>query len=111
MKTEIEHLKSRLEKVEQKLTKYRGCSPLREGWQTQKLAHAEINWDYYAQQKMQLRSRIEELESEENEPHEASLVECDICKHRWTAVRPEGLEMLECPKCKELRYFNNIKTE
>lgn len=39
---------------------------------------------------------------------EASLVECDLCRHRWVAVRPEGLTKLECPMCHNISNFENI---
>ena len=34
-----------------------------------------------------------------SDPHEVSQVECDVCQHKWIAVRPQGLEKLECPNC------------
>lgn len=50
-------------------------------------------------------------EEEDNTPHEVSLVECDICTHKWVAVRPLGLTKLECPNCNLMVEFTNIKTE
>lgn len=41
-------------------------------------------------------------------PHEASMVKCDLCNYKWTAVRPEGVEKLECPKCGNVGCFENI---
>jgi hypothetical protein len=48
---------------------------------------------------------------EDSEQYEYSLVECDLCSHRWVAVRPVGLIKLECPNCGNMVYFENIKTE
>ena len=39
--------------------------------------------------------------------HEASLVKCDLCNYKWVAVRPLGIEKLECPKCIKLCSFEN----
>lgn len=41
---------------------------------------------------------------------EASLVRCDLCSHEWVAVRPLGLEKLECPNCENMVYFENVET-
>lgn len=38
---------------------------------------------------------------------EVSKVKCDICNYSWVAVRPFGLEKLECPKCGNLSSFEN----
>lgn len=43
------------------------------------------------------------------DPHEVSKVECCICKHSWVAVRPKGVERLECPNCKCMVDFENVK--
>jgi rubrerythrin len=40
--------------------------------------------------------------------YETSLVVCDLCGHSWVAVRPQGLEKLECPNCDNMVYFENI---
>lgn len=40
--------------------------------------------------------------------HEYSNVKCDLCSHEWVAVRPLGLEKLECPNCANIVYFENI---
>lgn len=45
------------------------------------------------------------------DPHEVSTVECDLCSHQWVAVRPLGLEKLECPNCGNMVYFENIKND
>ena len=42
--------------------------------------------------------------------YETSLVKCDLCNHEWVAVRPEGLEKLECPKCNNIANFENINS-
>lgn len=33
------------------------------------------------------------------DPHEVSEVACDMCSHKWVAVRPKGTPVLECPNC------------
>tara|TARA_R110000744_G_scaffold195512_1_gene314537 strand:+ start:4084 stop:4227 length:144 start_codon:yes stop_codon:yes gene_type:complete len=38
----------------------------------------------------------------------ASMVECDICTHKWTAVFPYGAEKLECPNCLIVANFDEI---
>lgn len=40
---------------------------------------------------------------------ESSMVKCDLCGHEWIAVRPEGLQKLECPNCHNMVLFENIK--
>lgn len=42
------------------------------------------------------------------DPHEISHVKCDVCQHRWVAVRPKGVEKLECPNCSGFVYFENV---
>jgi DNA-directed RNA polymerase subunit RPC12/RpoP len=42
---------------------------------------------------------------------EVSMVQCDLCSHRWIAVRPKGLDRLECPNCSNMAMFENIKTD
>ena len=64
MKSKLEILKNRLEKVEKQLEKVRGCSPLTHGWQTQKYAKASRKWDILAQEKMKLIQLIEEHEKD-----------------------------------------------
>ena len=46
---------------------------------------------------------------EPNEKYETSLVECDLCSHKWAAVRPEGLIKLECPNCENMVGFENLE--
>ena len=60
-KVELEKLKSQLTRVEKALDKNR-ASTIQDGWQTQKFAKKSRNWDYYAQLKMKLLQRIDELE-------------------------------------------------
>lgn len=61
--SELQKLHTKLAKVEKQLEKYRGCSPLTHGWQTQRYAKADRNWDYYAQQRMKLLQQIEEYDT------------------------------------------------
>lgn len=44
----------------------------------------------------------------ENDPHEVSKVQCDLCNYQWIAVRPEGLTKLECPNCSNMVQFENV---
>lgn len=46
--------------------------------------------------------------SEIKDPHETSNVKCDLCGHSWVAVRPLGVEKLECPNCGNMVNFENI---
>lgn len=48
------------------------------------------------------------LEETKYNPHESSLVKCDLCNHKWVAVRPEGLLKLECPNCNNISTFENL---
>lgn len=41
-------------------------------------------------------------------PHEASMVICLLCNHKWVAVRPKGCVRLECPNCNEIVEFENL---
>ena len=45
------------------------------------------------------------------EKYEVSQVKCDLCGYEWVAVRPLGLEKLECSNCENMVYFENIKLE
>lgn len=49
--------------------------------------------------------------SEEVKQWEVSLVKCDVCTYEWTAIRPDGVEKLECPNCHNITNFENIKTK
>lgn len=41
---------------------------------------------------------------------EWSKVKCDLCSYEWTAIRPAiGLAKLECPKCSNMVYFENVE--
>jgi len=64
MTTEKQKLEIRLEKIERKLEKVRGCSPLTHGWQTSKYAKASRSWDELAKEKMLIISRIDELDND-----------------------------------------------
>jgi len=61
--TEIDKLKNKLQKIETELSKCRG-SVLEDGWQTQRYAKKMRKWDFYAQQKHEIRQKIDELENE-----------------------------------------------
>jgi len=39
---------------------------------------------------------------------EVSKVECSLCTYQWYAVRPEGVEKIECPNCENICNFENI---
>jgi hypothetical protein len=41
---------------------------------------------------------VESLESEQV-GWAGNLVQCDVCAHKWVAVYPADLELLECPNC------------
>lgn len=43
------------------------------------------------------------------DPHEVSQVQCFVCNHLWVAVRPKGVKKLECPNCKGMVDFENVK--
>ena len=64
MKPNINVLQQKLSKIEKKLEKVRGCSPLTHGWQTKKYAKASKDWDYYSVIKMQLIQEIDCCNSE-----------------------------------------------
>lgn len=42
---------------------------------------------------------------------ESSKVKCDLCNREWIAVRPEGIDRLECPNCHNIASFENINNE
>lgn len=44
----------------------------------------------------------------DDEPHEVSTVKCDLCGFEWVAVRPLGLDKLECKQCRNMVHFENI---
>lgn len=64
METTLSELKKRLAKIEGKLSKVRGASPISHGWQTQKLAKAQRSWDELAKEKFAILQKIEELEAQ-----------------------------------------------
>ena len=43
-----------------------------------------------------------------NDPHEVSSVRCDLCGKEWIAVRPEKTRKLECPRCHNIVFYDNI---
>lgn len=65
--SELQKLRTKLEKVEQELEKVRGCSPLTHGWQTQRYAKASRKWDELAKEKRALMDKIEEAEESAKE--------------------------------------------
>ena len=44
----------------------------------------------------------------EKDPHEYSRVQCDLCSHKWRAVRAAGLTKLECPNCRNIAHIDII---
>lgn len=60
----MQKLKNNLEKVEKELEKVRGCSPLTDGWQTQRYSKKSRKWDVLAQEKMRLIQKIEEYDEQ-----------------------------------------------
>jgi hypothetical protein len=46
--------------------------------------------------------------AEADEPHEFSQVKCDLCGKEWVAVRPEGVDKLQCPSCNNTVFFENL---
>lgn len=77
MSTQIKRLKRRLDIIEEQLGKVRGCSPITHGWQTQKLAKAQRNWDYWSAEKRAVISQLVELCNGECESCKDSLT-CNI---------------------------------
>ena len=59
---DLKRLKANLEKIEVELFKVRGCSPLNDGWQTQRYSKKARKWDVLAQEKMKLINEIDDLE-------------------------------------------------
>lgn len=57
---DLKSLKAKLQKVEKELDKVRGCSPLTDGWQTQRYAKKSRKWDILAQERMKLINEIED---------------------------------------------------
>lgn len=64
MLTSLQRLKNKLGKVEKELEKVRGCSPLTDGWQTQRYAKKSRKWDVLAQERMNLINEIDDLEND-----------------------------------------------
>ena len=61
MKSQLQKLNSKLQKIETELSKCRG-SVLEDGWQTQRYAKKMRKWDYYAQEKNKIREQIDQIE-------------------------------------------------
>lgn len=72
-------LKKQLAKVEVKLEKVRTTCGSIHGNGTMRKARAEINWDYYAQQKFKLKEQIEGLEQQEAEEKTREQLFCNSC--------------------------------
>lgn len=43
------------------------------------------------------------IDMDEKRRHKAGMAACIACRHKWTAVAPEGTYHLECPNCKEVK--------
>jgi len=61
--SKLTKLNKQLEKIETELSKCRG-SVMEDGWQTQRYSKKMRKWDYYAQEKMKLIGKINEIENE-----------------------------------------------
>ena len=61
MKSQLQKLNSKLQKIETELSKCRG-SVLEDGWQTQRYAKKMRKWDYYAKEKNKIREQIDQIE-------------------------------------------------
>jgi hypothetical protein len=59
------YLKKKLDKIEKQLEKVRGCSPITDGWQTQRYAKKSRKWDMLAQEKMEIKRQLDEIDFEE----------------------------------------------
>lgn len=57
--TKLLKLQAELKRIEKKLEKVRGCSPITDGWQTQRFAKKSRSWDLLAIRKMELIQMIE----------------------------------------------------
>lgn len=57
-----------------------------------------------------LASKLSEvvLDEVKKDPHEVSTVKCDLCDNQWVAVRPVGVDKLQCPFCMNMVYFENV---
>lgn len=58
-----EKLIKRLEQIEKKLDKCR-TSVIQDGWQTQRHAKKSRKWDFLAQEKIEIISKLNDLENE-----------------------------------------------
>lgn len=67
MLTSLQKLENKLKKVEKELEKVRGCSPLTDGWQTQRYAKKSRKWDVLAQERMNLINEIDEIICKDNQ--------------------------------------------
>jgi len=39
----------------------------------------------------------------------SGMVKCDLCSNTWVAVRPTGIEKLECPNCENMVNFEEVE--
>jgi hypothetical protein len=60
--TKLQQLKSRLIKIESELSTCR-TSVMQDGWQTQRYSKKSRKWDILAQLKMQIITKIDEIET------------------------------------------------
>lgn len=48
-------------------------------------------------------------EDKQNDGWKGAAVKCDVYTHQWIAVYYSSSEKLECPNCRELRNFDEIR--
>ena len=82
----IDNLKKRLEKVEKELEKVRGCSPLTDGWQTQKFAKKSRKWDVLAQEKKLIIQKIDEVKTKSIENCPVNRVCMCPADNQWDGI-------------------------
>lgn len=66
--------------------------------------------DFFCNCQQPAKQTIVSQQTIPKDPHECSVVQCDLCNHKWVAVRPIGLTKLECPNCNNLTHFENIQS-
>lgn len=62
MKSQLQKLQSKLEKIEKELSTCR-TSVLQDGWQTQRHSKKSRKWDILAQEKMEIINQINQIEN------------------------------------------------
>ena len=65
--TLYQKLNKKLKQIENELKSVRGCSPLTDGWQTQRYAKKSRKWDLLAQEKMKIIFELEEINKRQME--------------------------------------------